>query len=742
MKSKIYITITLLFCFGQLSFGQTAKQIKGEKYFKNYSYSKSIKKYEQISDKTTKINRELAQGYYNTSDYKNAEKYFAIVVTADDKTPEDLYNYASVLAINQKYKESEEWMMKFNNTVKNDSRAKRFINNKNFRKDILKDKGQYFIQTLNINSKQEDFGVTYYKDKLVYASTKNPPSIIKRKWNWNNLPFLNLYVADTDSNMQISNRKPLRRINKKYHEGPASFSKDGNFMVFTKNDYKGKSKDGVVNLQLFSSEYKDGKWQKENSLHFNSSEYSVGHPALTPDGNTMYFASNMPGGIGGTDLYVVHRKEGVWGTPKNLGKEINTEGNEMFPFIHESNILFFSSDGQLGIGGLDIFYTKLKDGKFSKVKNVGSPINSSYDDFSFVVDSVMKTGYFASNREGGKGDDDIYAFTIKKPFGIIIKGTVIDNQNNVLTNSKVSLYNSKGDVIKTVITDDTGKFSFAIDPDNKYKIDGTKKEYSKDEEKIDTKGVSEDIYIDLILKRIPKFNIFCTVTDKKTKKKIDKVKVILVNNVSNKTETINCETGDFKRDIKNLFLNDKISYKMTLIKKGYMTKDFAYSKILDKEGEYRINVEMDKIKVGSDLGKMVNVKPIYFDLNKHNIRPDAATELDKIVKVMNEYPSMVVELGSHTDSRGSNASNRRLSQRRATSSANYIKKRITKPGRIYGKGYGESKNLIVTNEFNKQYNFLPVGQKLTPRFIYSLPKNQQKIAHQLNRRTEFKIIKM
>ncbi len=733
MKKKYTLTYLFLTVIFASSFAQNATVIKGEKSYNYYSYDQTIEKFEQITDKTTDIKRKLAESYYNIGDYIKSEDYYFQIMAAEDKTSHDVYQYAYVLAVNGKYPESEAWMNKYYASDKNDSRAAMHNSNPGFYNLLMKDKGQFSIKNLEINTVQEDFGAAYYNEKIVYSSTNNVIQPVKRIWNWNNLPFLDLYVADIDSSMQFSNIEKFRaKVNKKYHEGTASFSNDGTFMAFTRNNYGKKSSDDVIKLQLFTDEFVNGKWANPVSMPFNSIEYSVGHPTLTPDGKTMIFASDMPGGIGGVDLYVTYRiADSTWSTPKNLGKGVNTEGNEMFPFLHRDNILFFSSDGFPGLGGLDVFYVNAADlNAISKPENLGIPVNSSNDDFAFILDTPQKSGYFSSNRITGKGDDDIYAFKLLKPFIFekIIKGTAYDTKGTILSNVTVNLYDNTGAIVGTHNTDETGKYEFKVKNYVLHKLKGTKSLYSEGQNTADASGEERIIISDLILEKVPTFSLYCQITDFETHEIIDSVHVSFINTLNMQTETIlTPETGDFQRNLKDNKLNDKISYNLKMQKSGYLTETANYTKILDHEGQYNIHedlkITLKKITVGSDLGKMFGIKPIYFDLNKSEIRPDAAVELDKIVVVMNENPSIEIELGSHTDCRGSYAYNEKLSDRRAKSSAAYIKARISNPDRIYGKGYGESQ-LINKCECE--------GSR-------KVPCTEEE--HQQNRRTEFKIVK-
>ncbi|MCW3084616.1 MAG: OmpA/MotB domain protein [Bacteroidetes bacterium] len=732
--NKLYISVSiLLISLG--SFAQkSTKEIKGDKYYSYYSFDKAIEKYTQADNLSLEGMRKLAESYRNTNNTIKAEETYSKYISQQGVIPDDFYNYASVLKENGKYDLAKDWMERFADIAPNDLRAKNYAANNAQLSNLLKDEGRYKISHLDINTDQEDFGTSYYNNKVVFASTRSGVKSIKRSYNWNQKPFLDLYVADVNGD-QLKDPKNLnKKINHKLHEGPASFANDGTTMAFTRNNYAGKSTDGVVKLQIFFSTFKDGKWSEETPFKLNSSEYSVGHPSLTADGNTMYFVSDMPGGFGGADLYVIKKDaSGVWGTAKNLGDKINTEGNEMFPYFEESNeFLFFASNGHLGLGGLDLFITPVKeDGTFGKVLNMGAPLNTQYDDFSLIIDNKMNKGYFSSNRTGGSGDDDIYAFQLLTPFsfGKTIKGIAKDKSGAILSGSTVKLVDDTGKEAGSATTGADGAYSFTAEADKKYKLTGTKDKYFDGANTASTAVPDDVITADVVLEKDPGLSLYAIVTDKATKQPLQGVKMKLINNVTGKDELINTPaTGDFRKPLAENKLTDRISYNIVLEKDGYLSKTVTYNKVLDKEGQYTISqdmdLSMDKIDVGADLAKLINIKPIYFDLGKYAIRKDAAVELEKIVKVMNENPTMIVELGSHTDCRGTIAANFKLSDNRAKASAEYIKKKITNPERINGKGYGESK--------------LKNGCACEG----AVKSTCTEAEHQENRRTEFIIIKM
>lgn len=754
MKNNIF-TIIILALFVFSASAQKGKIKKGEKFFGAYSFDRAIEKLEGITDKTTSINRQLADSYFKIGDFEKSEGYYASVVNATDKTAEDVYQYASVLQINQKYTDADEWMKTFNQLNPSDQRGIDYKNKPGFYKNLSQDNGQFSIKNLEINTPQSDFGTAYYLNKIVFASSREGIVPVKRRWNWNGLAFLNLYQANNNADNELSEVDIFNsKLNGKFHEGPASFSKDGTFMVYTKNNYNKKDTTGVVRLHMFSMEYMDEKWQNKQEITFNNNNYSTGHGSLTGDGKTMYFASDMPGGFGGSDIYKSERlDDGTWSAPTNLGAKVNSEGNETFPNIHDSEkMLFFASNGKVGLGGLDVFVAQLTNGNVGKVENLKAPINTNRDDFAFVLDANEKAGFFSSNRDGGKGDDDIYAFNLLKPFGFgkTIQGFAKDKNDQILANASIILYDASYNKLQEVTTAEDGAFAFMVDADKNFSLNGTKADYFDGNNTANTKTEEKIIYVDVILEKDPGLSLYGIITDKATGEALEGVSVILVDNFTGK-EFLNIKTpatGEFRKALVGKKLNERLSYQVKLEKTDYLGKTITFNKEITKEGEIKMAADLDlgleKIEVGVDLAEIIDIKPIYFDLGKYNIRKDAATELDKIVKVMNENPEMEIELGSHTDSRGSDASNLRLSDKRAKASASYIVKQGIDKSRITGKGYGETTPNTVNDATHKKYPYFTLNQILTEKYINTFKSNKNKFkeAHQLNRRTEFIIVKM
>jgi outer membrane protein OmpA-like peptidoglycan-associated protein/tetratricopeptide (TPR) repeat protein len=641
---KLYIPIILFIGLGINLAAQekSRKELQGDKYAFRYSYEKAIDSYTHVKHLTVDGQRNLAESYHNLDQNVQSEVVYSKLITETTGVlPEDYYNYAMILKINGKYDESNKSMDKFNELKPSDLRAKSYMANKGNFQNLLKDDGKYKLVHMDVNTDDEDFGTTFYKDKIVFSSTRSHAKMVKRRFNWNGKPFLNMYVSEVKESQLKDPETFDKSLNGKYHDGPAAFSKDGTFMAFTKNTFHDKTKDKIVELQICFSNYKDGKWSTPEEFAFNNEAYSVGQPSLSSDGNTMYFTSDMPGGFGGSDIYKTTRTgKGEWSKPENLGDKINTEGDEMFPFIQDSSKAFmFSSNGHFGLGGQDIFVCALNGNSFERLYNAGSPLNTQYDDFAAIINDQNK-GYFSSNRTGGSGDDDIYTVDFLKGLnlGKKINGFAKDKDGKIISGTFITLLDDKSKILDTLTTKEDGAFSFLADSDKNFKLTGKKINYIDGDSITNTFGKEEIVKADVIL----------------------------------------------------------------------LTKEETITK---------------KIQVGSDLGKILEFTPIYFDLDKSNIRPDAETALNKIVKIMNEHPDMIVELGAHTDCRESKEYNQLLSERRAKASVAFIQKRITKPSRITGKGYGKTK---LVNGCSCD------GDKVS---------DCSEEEHQKNRRTEFIIIK-
>ena len=708
MKKILFIAVLF---FTTMGFSQSGKLEKADKLYDKLAYASAAELYEELLKSevdSPAMQSKLAYCYLQMGKIAESEKIYAEVIQTGANPTLDYYYYAQVLKQNGKYQESDKWMKKYHEIAKNDSRGIEFIENENYIQKIEKSGNKFIVKTLAINTENADFGGYGSGKKAYFITNRADNPHVKNTWTWNNERFLDLYSADVLDDKELVNPKiHTKRVNTRFHEGPLCFSPDGKKVFFTRNNIAGgkerKDEKGIQNLKLYIADViQEGIWLNEREFEYNSREYSVGHPSISADGKSLYFVSDMPGGLGGADIYRVDILENnAFGKPENLGPAVNTEGQDMFPWVNSENLLFFSSDGHVGLGGLDVFVAiPSSQHKYGKILNVGKPVNSNRDDFAFIMDAASLSGYFSSNRDGGKGGDDIYAYRLEKPFKAspAVKGKVFDRESKqVLVNSLVVLKDEGGSPIDSVYTDANGEYAFDLEDGRTYTIEPSAKDYFPQTAQLTAKQDNPEQTLDLGLEKDPGLMLSVLVTDKESGKPLEGVHVKITDRKNNREFADGTTTapGDLTKALKDKKVGDSLTYTILLEKEGYISKTTTVSLVVEAAGIIRINQYADLsigvAKVGTDLASLIDIKPIYFDLGKYFIRADAATELDKIVKVMNEYPAMVVELGSHTDCRSSKAFNLKLSDKRAKASAAYIKARITNPERIYGKGYGESR---------------------------------------------------
>lgn len=647
---NILITALLIAATGSSIMAQekSKRELQGDKYAFSYAFDKSITAYNRARHLTPEGQRHLAEAYHNLNQDVESEAAWAVLINGKTGViPDDYYNYAMVLKSNGKYPESGNAMDQFRALRPDDLRATNHANNSTGLIALMLDEGRYRINTLRANSSGDDFGAAYYNEQVVFLSTRSKPTWVQKKYNWNRQPFLDMYVADVKDG-QLENIKNLdKKLNGKLHNGTASFAKNGTLLAFSTNDNSDRSTDKVAELRIYFSTLADGKWSDQEAFSHNMEGSSCGQPSLSADGNTLYFVCDMPGGYGGADIYRTTRSEnGNWGTPVNLGNTINTEGDELFPNYKENgNVLFFTSDGLYGLGGLDVFYCTVGPGGPGTVYNAGYPLNTAADDFAVIVDDSIKTGYFSSDRPGGNGGDDLYAFDLLKALRIDknIRGYAKDSYGTVVPETYISLLDEQDNTIRTFTTTDNGMYEFSVAPDKTYKLTGKKRNY---------------------------------------------IDGYTITNTSGSAMTINADIL-----------------------------------MLTKEPVVVLDTKPVIIEEEKNLAVITHMNPVYFDYQEFVIRKDAAIELNKIVTAMNANPQMVVKLSSYADCRANEAYNQNLSEKRAKATADYIKARITKPERISGKGYGESK---------------PINGCACEDTAVSTCSEDQ---HQLNRRSEFIIVK-
>lgn len=497
---------------------------KADDYFHKMWYSEAADLYEMVLEKSEDPSAEIMQKagdahYFNTNMERAYYWYDHLYdLYKTDMSAENLFKYAHTLKGTGRYGRAKRLMRLYNRKIEKsggsipdmDSPA---TPSEVVLDNILQKEQMVEIKNLAINSKYSEFAPMYHNtDQVVFASSADSAFFHTRRYKWNNQPYLDLYVAKMNEESQEVRDavKFSKKVNTKYHEAAVTFSPDNKTMYFTRNNYGKKlkrDKKGVNNLKIYKSEKIDGEWTEAIELPFNNDDYSTGHPALSPDGKQLYFVSDMPGSLGETDIFVVDVLDGdTFSEPRNLGPEINTIHKEMFPFINNSK-LYFSSDGHVGLGGLDIYEVAFDESAgFLEVRNLGRPINSNMDDFSYIVNEDTQTGYFASNRKGGKGDDDIYSFRTLFPEEVnnnAIAGVVTDLvTGNFMPEALVTLLDENNIKLKEMVTGDDGSFVFEdLESSTKYIIKTTKPEYFKSEQRVATLE-NEKVAMDVALKRL------------------------------------------------------------------------------------------------------------------------------------------------------------------------------------------------------------------------------------------------
>ena len=622
MKNFILLYITIISVFSFNSYAQKAQLAAADKKYESFAYIDAIKTYERVAEKGYKsvdMFQKLGNSYYFNGELDKAAKWYdELFAMAPDQGSEYLYRYAqSLKAVGQNDK-ANEMLEKFHQKAGNDKRGNLFDDNKNYLDRIKLNSGRYKVEDAGINSKYSDYGSAFFLNKLVFTSARDTGGLMQRKHKWTNQRFTNLYVAELGEEMTPGKvEKFSKKINSKFHESSAIFSKDGKTMYFTRNNFldgkKGKDGNEITLIKIYKASFENDEWTKITELPFNSDQYSVAHPSLSPDEKTLYFVSDMPGSKGQSDLFKVKiNEDGSFGTPENLGNGINTEGKETFPLVTDENELYFASDGHPGLGGLDIFVSKINsDGNsIGEIQNLGDGANSPKDDFAYLIDTKSRRGFVTSNRGGGQGYDDIYKFleTRRLKCEQELYGIVTDlATGQILPDTKISLFDSEFNLENTAVTDATGNYTFAVECGKNYNVRAAKIDYTTKEQKI----------------------------------------------------TIAWEN------------------------KGRTNLPIALEK------------EACKVVIGDDLGKCFGIKMIYFDLDKYNIRTEAALDLEKILDVLTQNPTMKLDIRSHTDSRASFEYNEVLSENRAKSTINWLVKNGVDPSRLTGKGYGETQ--LVNN---------------------------------------------
>lgn len=506
MKKYTSIFIIILVT-GLFANAQSKSTKKADKLFSKLEFVDAAKEYEKLISKGKKnayVYTQLAEAYYNVFKSVDAEKWYAKALETSE-APETIFKYAQMLKANGKYEASNVQMAKFAAMRPADHRAIAFLNNPNYLPKII-EKGQKFnVQDAGLNTEFSDFGGTLQNGKLYIASARNES---RKNYGWNKEPFLDVYVANQNKDGSFQTAVAFDAINTRYHEGLVAFAPDGNTLYFSRESYYDNifEKDSLSRtkfsvLNLYKSTQELGRWSEGEALALNSKNYSVKNPAVSPDGKLLFFASDMAGGMGQFDLYMAPiNGDGSVGEATNLGQKVNTEGQEMFPFVSSDNTLYFSSDGHLGLGGMDVFFAKLVDGKVGPVRNIGIPVNGNADDFAFSINDATGEGFVSSNREGGAGSDDVYAVKVLQPIcDVMATLTVKDSETGlVLANATVNVTDTEGNVVGSKMTSKKGEVNYIVECGTDLYLTASMDQYESGSTYIEGSS-EEEIYGEILL---------------------------------------------------------------------------------------------------------------------------------------------------------------------------------------------------------------------------------------------------
>lgn len=668
-----------------------------DRYYQHMAYAQAKEEYKIAADLgavNEHVVKRLADCSMKLGDTADGEIWYAQVVKFLNREPLDLYMYAQALKGNGKYAEAEAWMDRYLAMDRNEGEPKR-SNILDFVRKFTSNMDRFTVKRVSANSPLDDMGATWDgEDRVIFASARDTAVGVQWRSAWNDQPFLDLYTARRQPDGDLI--APMRingNVNSKLHEGPAVVAPDGSLWYTRTNAVK--SKNGIHRLSILHARREGDGWNGDDPFLYNNTECSVGHPAISADGKWFFFVSDMPGGYGGTDIYVCQDMGGQWGEPRNLGPGVNTARNELFPFMAQDGTLYFSSMGLPGLGGLDVFAANRDvNGEFSFSVNVGAPVNGPKDDFAFVIDKANATGYFSSDRPGGAGGDDIYSFTMHYPLEqrFLCTGTVIDDENaQPVAGAEVELLNAEGAVLESAGSDAEGRYSFPVEENKEYAVRARLPGHYDGIVHFSTEDVGQQQIIARDVHLVPDAGIWLRGAVKYKDKLgfVKGVKVSVVNLASFFSEVHTTDAGgDF------LFrMQPNEEFEVMLEKPDY----FSMSVPLSTAGVKRGVIDLGEVKELSleriEVGRPLPLKYVTWSGDETSLSPTAKAELDQLVDRMQVNPSLDIEVAVHANTQRTADAALKLTQARAKVIDAYMHAQGIPKDRLTVKGYGIGKPL-------------------------------------------------
>jgi peptidoglycan-associated lipoprotein len=626
------------------------KDSRAQAAFEAGEYFEAIDLYKNAVNKVSDNNQKTAilfkigECYRILGDARSAELWYKKAVREDFQDPIIFLRYGQMMLINEKYADSVEEFKKYSDLVPDDPRGNIGIESCEAAINWKDNPTAYIVENMRyFNSRQRDFSPGFINESYteIYFTSTREDATGNDTHGATGQNFADLFTSTLDRKGKWSVPVPVESLNSEFEDGTPNISSDFTTLYFTRCR---KGKNEQLGCQILSTTASGMDWSDPKvELESLGDSVTSAHPAISPDGNTLYFVSDMPGGLGENDIWKVTRGQGgSWGDPVNMGEEINTPGNELYPFVHNDGTLYFSTDSRVGLGGLDIYKATTDETGSWRLENMKPPINSPEDDFGIVFEADVERGFFSSSRKG-RGNDDIFSFVLP-PLEFSVTGVVRDERNDqILPGSTVKSVGSDGITVEANTGED-GTFKFMLKPGTDYVFIASQPGYLNGKERESTRG-------------------------------------------------------------------------------------------MDQSKEFEVTIYLASIT------QVIELPNIFYDFAKWDLRPESMVSLDNLVETLDDNPNVTIELMSHTDSRGTPADNLELSQKRAQSVVDYLISKGIQPDRLRARGYGESQPKVVDEKVLSQYNFLELEDVLTEAFINQLGSAElEERAHQVNRRTEFRVL--